>query len=277
MYNELGEEEMNISYNALSELFGVDLIKQLASFSELLSPLKNRAKLYSNPLFLHDMMSNDKIKRWSQDMFRKTKAVASRLVTAATSSSDEEEDEKTKKLSKASSPIRGIMPPSEYLSDDDYAMDDPRVEKKDSLSLNDVAYVAPNRSRDSSPEEKPNFFSKLFKPKKKTEGQTPSQADSAASSYPDTLQFRFSSDSDGEEDFDRRSFDHYSYDEGMTQDLKPLLQRRSSEQSAVPRLHRAGRRVARPTAAPSSFDSEVEHSKCVWLNVNSQVASLSSF
>ena len=263
---------MNISYNALSELFGVDLIKQLASLSEFFSPLKNRAKLYSNPLFLHDMMSNDKIKQWSKDMFRKTKAVATRLVTAASSSSDEEDEEDimNKSSPKSSSPIRGIMPPSEYLSDDDFGMEAFRVDGKNSPSLSDEVYFASNRSSDSSPEEKSNFFSKLFKTRKKSEGQTPPHADSVAS-YPDTLQFRFSSDSESEEEFERPSFDHYSYDEGMTQDMKPLLQRRSSEQGFAPKLHRTTRKVARPAAISAPFDSEVEHSKCVWLNVNSQV------
>lgn len=307
MYNELGEEEMNISYNALSELFGVDLMNQLASLSEFFSPLKNRAKLYSNPLFLHDMMSNDKFKRWSKDMFRKTKAVATRLVNPASSSSDDDDDDdenanadkngekdgKTKISGKASSPIRGIMPPSEYLSDDDlFAMGSNRIEGKESPNLGDVVSLTCNRSQDALPEEKPNFFSKLFKPKKKTEGQTPTHADSL-SSYPDTLQFRFSSDSENEESiedeeededdeeadeeeeedmFERHSFDHYSYDESMSQNLKPMmLQRRSSEQGAGPRLHRSARRVARPTKIPSPFNTEVEHSKCVWLNVNSQV------
>lgn len=305
MYNELGEEEMNISYNALSELFGVDLMNQLASLSEFFSPLKNRAKLYSNPLFLHDMMSNDKFKQWSKDMFRKTKAVATRLVNPASSSTDDddenenanadkngEKDGKTKISGKASSPIRGIMPPSEYLSDDDlFAMGSNRIEGKESPNLGDVVSLTCNRSQDALPEEKPNFFSKLFKPKKKTEGQTPTHADSL-SSYPDTLQFRFSSDSENEESvedeeedeedeadeeeeedmFERHSFDHYSYDESMSQNLKPMmLQRRSSEQGAGPRLHRSARRVARPTKIPSPFNTEVEHSKCVWLNVNSQV------
>ena len=317
MYNELGEEEMNISYNALSELFGVDLMNQLASLSEFFSPLKNRAKLYSNPLFLHDMMSNDKFKQWSKDMFRKTKAVATRLVNPASSSSSSDDDNanadkngdkegKTKTSGKASSPIRGIMPPSEYLSDDDlFAMDSNRIEGKESPNLGDVVCLTCNRSQDALPEEKPNFFSKLFKPKKKTEGQTPPHADSV-SSYPDTLQFRFSSDSENEEEeeevdddeeaeeneeadeedeedeeeeedmFERHSFDHFSYDESMSQNLKPMLplQRRSSEQGAGPRLHRSARRVARPTKIPSPFNTEVEHSKCVWLNVNSQVVLL---
>ena len=211
MYNELGEEEMNISYNALSELFGVDLMNQLASLSEFFSPLKNRAKLYSNPLFLHDMMSNDKIKQWSKDMFRKTKAVATRLVNPAASSSSSDDSDNgggngdkeggsTKISGKASSPIRGMMPPSEYLSDDElFNIDSNRIEKKESPNLGDVVCLTCNRSQDVSPEEKPNFFSKLFKPKKKTEGQTPTHADSM-SSYPDTLQFRFSSDSDSEEE-----------------------------------------------------------------------------
>ena len=187
------------------------------------------------------------------------------------------------------------MPPSEYLSDDDlFAMDSNRVEGKESPNLGDVVSLTCNRSQDALPEEKPNFFSKLFKPKKKTEGQTPPRADSV-SSYPDTLQFRFSSDSENEESvedeeedeeeeadeeeeedmLERHSFDHYSYDESMSQNLKPmLLQRRSSEQSAGPRLHRSARRVARPTKIPSPFNTEVEHSKCVWLNVNSQVVLL---
>ena len=92
--------------------------------------------------------------------------------------------------------------------------------------------------------------------------------------YNDDLDLDLNQDDD-EDLFERCSFDHFSYDEGMTQNLKPMLQRRSSEQGAVPRLHRSARRVPRPTTIPSPFNTEVEHSKCVWLNVNSQVFSLS--
>ena len=65
MYDEMEEEEMNLSYNSLPECLNLKISEQLINLSELFNPLVNRAKLYSNPLFRQDVMNNNsKIKKW---------------------------------------------------------------------------------------------------------------------------------------------------------------------------------------------------------------------
>lgn len=257
---------MNISYNSLSELLDVDTTNQLAAFSELFNPLKARAKLYTNPLFRNDMMSNDAIKRWSKDMLRKTKAMASMLVTPASPSEDEDASPK------ATTPTRSIMPPSEYCSDDDLVIEAPRIDE--TSPSRSVVHVSRNRSQDLPLEEKTNFFSKLFKPKKKSDAQLPYSRNPPLSNHCSRPSLEFSSDSSDSSNSnsfeDSRNFEHYSYDEGMAQESRPMLQRRSSEQNYIYKSPKQTRKVVHPVT-DDFLSSEVEHAKCVWLNVNSQV------
>ena len=74
---------MNLSYNSLPECLNLKISEQLINLSELFNPLVTRAKLYSNPLFRQDVINNDKIKKWGQDVLRKTRAFGSLLTTPA--------------------------------------------------------------------------------------------------------------------------------------------------------------------------------------------------
>lgn len=78
LYNELKEEDMNISYNSLSECLNL-VADQFTSFTELFNPLVSRAKLLANPLFRSDVMANDKLKKWGKGVLQKTKAMATLL------------------------------------------------------------------------------------------------------------------------------------------------------------------------------------------------------
>ena len=82
---------MNLSYNSLPECLNLKISEQLINLSELFNPLVTRAKLYSNPLFRQDVINNEKIKKWGQDVLRKTRAFGSLLTTPAEAESPSED------------------------------------------------------------------------------------------------------------------------------------------------------------------------------------------
>ena len=244
LYNEMEEEEMNISYNSLPACLNL-VADQFTSISELFNPLMTRAKLLTNPLFRSDVMANDKLKRWGKGMIRKTKAMANLLSTPT---------EASERVSQ--SPVDGpIGSPSRYISsssDEELVIARPGSRGKSSLSSEVNSSLGrrqsgghsefgSNRSEDSSRKNGKNFFSRIFKGKKKEGNERRNSLRSRGSDRDSLL-----SDIDKRDVLDSISgsydptLERYSYDAAM-------LQRRASDRveyegnqcSSPARVHRS--------------------------------------
>ena len=153
MYDEMEEEEMNLSYNSLPECLNLKISEQLINLSELFNPLVNRAKLYSNPLFRQDVMNNNsKIKKWGKGVLQKTKALGSFLATPISPSSSVDSEIVATSSNDDSD---GYTSYTDYT---DYT-DNKKNEKEKLVTSSDS-----NKTKNTK-----NFFSRLFKPKKKNE------------------------------------------------------------------------------------------------------------
>lgn len=126
---------MNLSYNSLPECLNLKISEQLINLSELFNPLVTRAKLYSNPLFRQDVINNEKIKKWSQGVLRKTRAFGT-LLTSQPTDEDSPSHSETTFTNEAKSASQ------------------------------------PESSKSKSNK---NFLSRLFKPRKKDPSSEPSQ------------------------------------------------------------------------------------------------------
>ena len=150
MYDEMEEEEMNLSYNSLPECLNLKISEQLINLSELFNPLVNRAKLYSNPLFRQDVMNNNnKIKKWGKGVIQKTKALGSFLATPTSPSSSVDSE---------------VVVTSSNDDSDGYTDYTDYTDYKNNEKEKLVVSSDSNKSKNTK-----NFFSRLFKPKKKNE------------------------------------------------------------------------------------------------------------
>ena len=230
---------MNISYNSLPECLNL-VADQFTSISELFNPLMTRAKLLTNPLFRSDVMANDKLKRWGKGMIRKTKAMANLLSTPT---------EASERASQ--SPLDGIMcsSPSRHVSspsDEELIIARPSSRGKSAVSSEvgsslgrrqsgGHSELGSSRSDDSSRRNGKNFFSRIFKGKKK-EGNDRRNSLRSRGSDRDSLL----SDVERRDPFDSipgiydPTLERYSYDTAM-------LQRRASD-----RVEYEGNRGASP-------------------------------
>lgn len=232
MYNEMEEEEMNLSYNSLPECLNLKITEQLINLTELFNPLVTRAKLYSNPLFRQDVMNNDKLKKWGQGMLRKTKVLGTFLSTPTTS------------------PVE----PEETVAND--FQEDPSEREK--------LVVTSSHSENGKSKNNKNFFSRLFKPKKKNESTQ--ETGNGSKNLKSSLSTR---------SVDDLSLSPHSYDDAS-------LKRRSSDQMNRPVKHadhqlyrsysddfnasiHGGGDITIHTSTVGNDESE----SCMWLNVNS--------
>ena len=259
LYNELEEEDMNISYNSLSECLNL-VADQFTSITELFNPLVSRAKLLANPLFRSDVMTNDKLKKWGKGVIQKTKAMATLLSTPT------EQD-------RSSSASAGF-PQSPHLqsSDEDMMIAKPTSRGKSppeiSVTRRQSGSYGDPPSDDGKHANK-GFFSRIFKSKKKDVSRE--RAPSPRGSVPSLLERDDSRDSllgsPREDAFPSGSFDPFS----ERRSLDTSLYRRSSEGGrfacASPRVRRSHRHY-RSFSDDVSGSQGLEEASRLWLNVN---------
>lgn len=259
LYNELKEEDMNISYNSLSECLNL-VADQFTSFTELFNPLVSRAKLLANPLFRSDVMANDKLKKWGKGVLQKTKAMATLL------SPPTEQD-------RSSSGSTGLpQSPRIQSSDEDMMIAKPTSRGKFSPEISLTRQQSSNFG-DASPDDgkhgNKGFFSRIFKSKKKDVSRE--RALSPRGSAPSLFQRDGSRDSllgsPREDAFPSGSFDPFS--EGRLDEVS--LQRRSSEggrfRCVSPRVRRSHRHY-RSFSDDVSGGPGLEEASRLWLNVS---------
>lgn len=234
---------MNISYNSLPECLNL-VADQFTSISEIFNPLVNRAKLLANPLFRSDVMANDKLKKWSKGMIRKTKAMAN-LLSTPTETPDRV----------SASPLEGSVRLARYISsssDEELIIARPGSRGKSTASP-EVCYpnsrrqsgghseLTPTRSDDSSQRRNgKGFFSRIFKGKKK-EGNDRRNSLRGRGSDRDSSRSSLLGEMDRESSLSGivgsydPALERFSYDTAM-------LQRRASD-----RVDYEGNRTASPT------------------------------
>ena len=180
--------ELNLSYNSLAEYLKMNVSQQNISLSEILNPLVTRAKLYSNPLFRQDMMTNDKLVRWGKGMLRKTKQMATILATPTSNSPREQAASWTApqrfsfqdpQAGQAGQAGQSSQSPQSLQSDEDIQIAPPtrhgsmgRDEPRAAIQLSRA------RSEGIPDEHRKNgtFFARLFKPKKAKDLKDPKDA-----------------------------------------------------------------------------------------------------
>ena len=259
LYNELEEEDMNISYNSLSECLNL-VADQFTSFSELFNPLVSRAKLLANPLFRSDVMTNDKLKKWGKGVLQKTKAMATLLSTPT-------EQDHSSSASAGSPQSLRIQS-----SDEDMMIAKPTSRGKPSPEISLTRRQSGNYGDPSTDDGKhgnKGFFSRIFKSKKKDISRE--RAPSPRSSAPSLILRDDSRDSLlgslREDVFPSGSFDPFS----ERRSLDMSLHRRSSEGGrftcASPRVRRSHRHY-RSFSDDVSGSQGLEEASRVWLNVN---------
>ena len=259
LYNELEEEDMNISYNSLSECLNL-VADQFTSITELFNPLVSRAKLLANPLFRSDVMTNDKLKKWGKGVIQKTKAMATLLSTPT------EQD-------RSSSASAGF-PQSPHLqsSDEDMMIAKPTSRGKSSPEISVTRRQSGSYGDPPSDDGKhanKGFFSRIFKSKKKDVSRE--RVPSPRGSVPSLLERDDSRDSllgsPREDVFPSGSFDPFS----ERRSLDTSLYRRSSEGGrfacASPRVRRSHRHY-RSFSDDVSGSQGLEEASRLWLNVN---------